>query len=266
MIQEKISQAEIAIQLILEDAQRPVVMCSFGKDSMLVLGLVQRFCPKVEVINLRQTNLGQSHKYRFQNKVIEDLKLNIYHDFAPNAVTLSESETAFDLVNHYQAGGQSLMMPCGVKDDGKGVCAKDRILGRPFGVSGWPWDYAFHGHKNDDRDSLYSHVKGLSCDVQQKHQACSFVFPIRHFTDQEVFQALEHIGMDIDLDRYEKVNGQWKEKADKTMNSDYVDVCASCLNPFKDNFVECPKLGGMKVKNISHQIQKTNTSEQDYTG
>jgi 3'-phosphoadenosine 5'-phosphosulfate sulfotransferase (PAPS reductase)/FAD synthetase len=81
------------------------------------------------------------------------------------------------------------------------------------------------------------------------------VFPIRLFTDEDVWRYTEENHLPIHHGRYENVGGTWRERDDKTDNPDYVCACTACMVQGGAAEVPCPKLNGQLVSNVSDQLR-----------
>jgi 3'-phosphoadenosine 5'-phosphosulfate sulfotransferase (PAPS reductase)/FAD synthetase len=79
-------------------------------------------------------------------------------------------------------------------------------------------------------------------------------YPMRHWTDADVWNYLEAEGVPNDETRYEKVNGVWDHKKDKSANADYYPMCLNCVNRHLEETVYCPKYS-CQTNNISSQVE-----------
>jgi hypothetical protein len=75
---------------------------------------------------------------------------------------------------------------------------------------------------------------------------------MRDWTDEQVYAWLEDNGVMPDLDRYEKVDGVWGHKKDKSKNADYIPTCLNCIDRHnKESSAYCPKLK-CNISNMSN--------------
>lgn len=252
--QDKVNYAHAIIEQTLKRAQNPAIMCSFGKDSMVVLDLVIRHIRDIPVIFHRES--FQPHRYRFANSVIDSFNLTVY-DYPPLNTEIQEHNGEVEIVNYYSIGKQTCLVPTGIRAPQAGeqfVCGLKDIYLKPTGSFKYPWDFVFHGHKSTDVDPIYGKVP-LSSDFAVNLESASASFPIRMFTDDDLWRYTEENNVPIHHTRYVKENGKWKEREDKSMNPDYFSACTACMNKSSPNFVPCPKMGGALVSNVSEQLR-----------
>lgn len=263
---EKTDHALRVIDIALGAFKNPVVMCSFGKDSMVLLSLVRQVRPSLPVIFHREAM--QPHKYAFANRVISEWALKVY-DYPPCRTEIQEGGGELEIVNHYQIGHQTCALPTGIRDPGDSVpfscCALDEIYGKPFGNFSYPWDLVFHGHKSSDVDPVLGKVP-LASDFARNTESASACFPLRDFTDADVWDYTEKNYVPIHHERYEKVNGAWRERDDKTHNPDYISACTACMWSSGPKAVPCPKLNGLLVSNVSAQLRHAPKLNLSYLG
>jgi 3'-phosphoadenosine 5'-phosphosulfate sulfotransferase (PAPS reductase)/FAD synthetase len=240
------------IDAVLSESVNPAVMCSFGKDSIAVLHLVRQH-KKTKVVFHREPL--QHHKYAYANRMMQEWDLHMV-DFPPSGTAMNESEKETEVVNYYSIGRQTAYLPTGMRqtDAGKDtLCALNEIYGKPTGTFSYPFDYVFHGHKSVDSDPILGDVP-LQADIAKNIGSASAAYPIRHFTNEDVWRYIEENNIPIHHERYEKIDGQWVERDDKTDNPDYISCCYSCMSKRTGNNVYCPKVG-FYVSNVSSQLR-----------
>jgi hypothetical protein len=116
------------------------------------------------------------------------------------------------------------------------------------GIVEWPWMTAFIGHKDCDVDP-YEGAVPLAHDAADA-AGVNVVFPLRRWTDDDVWQYIEENHVDYDKRRY----AARLEVPDKWLNPDYLHACTKCIDPREDaEEVMCPKLGRM-VPNVSRKV------------
>lgn len=254
---EKVSHANAVIRKTLDGWRNPAIMCSFGKDSMVVLDMVLRH-KHLPVIFHREP--FQHHKYEFANKVIRDFDLTV-HDYLPSCAEVQQKDGEFEIVKHYAIGNRTCMVPVGIRPpDGRLICGLDSIYLSPKGAIDYPWDVVFHGHKSTDTDPIYGHIP-LGADTVRNLGHASVSFPVRHFTDEDIWEYHERYSLPVHHERYERIEGRFREKEDKTHNPDYINACVACMSGEK--FVHCPKLGH-QVASISNQVKWSTRADLHY--
>lgn len=252
--EDKVAHAHQLIEQSLAEFGNPCIACSFGKDSMVVLDLVRRHAPDLPVVFHREP--FQAHKYRFADAVIHRFGLRVY-DFPPSATAVQDGGGEVEIAGYYQIGARYNMLPTGIRAPQGGedfVCGLKDIYGRPTGTFNWPWDAMFHGHKATDTDPVYGDIT-IHTDIARNLDSASLIFPIRQMTDQDVWRYTEEHNLPIHHGRYEKIDGAWREREDKTDNPDYVCACTACMVKDGPAQVPCPKMGGALVSNVSEQLR-----------
>jgi hypothetical protein len=106
------------------------------------------------------------------------------------------------------------------------------------------------GHKSSDDDPTVGRVP-LQVDRLQLENAGTILYPIREWTDDDVFEYHERHSVPHDETRYDVKNRQVLKK--NSTNSDYFHTCTKCCDPTSASFVRCPKYG-IDVNNVSHRV------------
>lgn len=257
----KLHLAYLTIRSALGNSRNPAVMCSFGKDSVAVLHMVRSF-KNLKVIFHREP--FQHHKYEYANRLMKEWELHVI-DYPPNGTAMAEGGSDVEVVNYYQVGTKTVYLPTGLRHEDKGaatLCALTEIYGKLTGSVNYPFDLVFHGHKASDNDPILGKVPFFA-DVALNSDAPNIAYPIRHFTDADVWRYIEENDIPIHHERYEKRDGEWVEKDDKTHNPDYIGCCYSCMSKNTGNNVHCPKWG-LTVSNVSSQLRWAPKLEASY--
>lgn len=265
---EKELYAIAVIRLVMSTAKNPAFMCSFGKDSMVLLHIIRKHGIKLPIIFHKDPWFPK--KYSFADKLIAEYELEVY-DYPPFAVTMWEGESIMAFTNHYQIGdisrGSILQLPKNIlppEEGKKWLCGLKDILGRPTGSFNYPWDFVFIGHKDSDEDQIAGKVK-LHCDIKNNAGVGpSAAFPLRHFTDKDIWDYTDLHNVPQQEDRYDLKTR--KEVEDKEANSDYANVCIECIDSRKKGqFVKCPKMNGLVISNASDMVPYSKPNH-DYYG
>jgi hypothetical protein len=243
----------------LAASNSPIVLWSGGKDSTAMLHLVtHKVGAKLPVIQWREPRFR--HRYAFSDMLAQAWDLEMY-DYAPLGYALTDGydiETTvprFDFVKLYQFGQKSLALCLGTEEpqpeelaSGRYLCGLD-ALKRPTGTFNFVWDAAFHGQKSADVDLIKGQVP-LAQDALVQAGVPTQYYPMRHWGDADVWNYLEAEGVPNDETRYEKADGVWRHRKDKSANSDYYPVCWNCVNRHLGDTVWCPK-NQCETNNIS---------------
>ncbi len=260
-LNEKIAAARAVIEKLLAEAERPAVMCSFGKDSMVMLHLMLQMGVKLPVVFYQDPWFAQ--KYQFAKDVAEAWGLVVW-DYQPSAVTMWEGKGIMAFTNHYQIGPRlpdgripDMAVPKNIEEPVEGrfyLCGLVDLFARPLGTFEFPWDMVLIGHKSADEDQIAGKVP-LQCDrVRSEAGGPVAGFPLKDWTDEDVWAYTERFEVPVQLDRYVRgTDGMWGEHEDKWANSDYWHACIACIDRRNGPVVECPKLK-RPVPNVSDRI------------
>lgn len=254
---------EEAINLIEEQTigRNPVVMSSFGKDSMVLLDLISRAGLKFPIVFFKEPFFPK--KYEFANKVILDNEYVVY-DYPPITTSFSRRGDIFEIVNQYQMKNNTIYLPTGIKPtvEGKFLCGLEDIYHKPVGTFKFPWDTLLIGHKSSDVDPILGHLP-LKEDTFEK-DGINFVYPLRHFTDKDIWKYTIENNLPINDRRYNRDNN-WKEFEDVTYNPDYFETCIECMKSENPRLVQCPKKK-TSVPNIAVRVKTVTVDLSHYVG
>jgi hypothetical protein len=235
---------------------RAVVLWSGGKDSTALLHLI-RYGAEIDipVIQYRQPKFRE--RYAYSDYLIKEWGLEVY-EYPPMKVALADGpdvntgEVRFDMLHYFQWGSNCVVLSLGTETPKYGekfLCGVTDFLQRPTGTFNWPWGAVYIGTKYEDTDLIKGHVP-LAQDIRIVDGAPVSLYPMRDWTDDEIFWYLEDNGITPDPTRYVKTNEKWQNNPDKSLNADFYPTCFNCVNRHLGNHVHCPKLNAT-ITNIS---------------
>lgn len=235
---------------------RAVVLWSGGKDSTALLHLI-RYGAEIDipVIQYRQPKFRE--RYAYSDCLIKEWNLEVY-EYPPMKVSIADGpdvnsgEVRFDMLHYFQWGKNCVVLSLGTetpKEGEKFLCGLTDFLQRPTGTFNWPWGAVYIGTKYCDTDLIKGHVP-LSQDIRIVDGSPVSLYPMRDWTDEEIFWYLEDNKIQPDPTRYIKVDGRWQNNPDKSLNADFYPVCFNCVNRHLGRHVHCPKLNAT-ITNIS---------------
>jgi hypothetical protein len=251
MLDEKIADALDIIESACSSFERPVVMSSFGKDSMVMLDLIKRSGRKLPLIFHRET-AALPRKFSFANEVIEREGYTVY-DYMPSRTAVVKAGDDVDIVSFYQIGPHQqdpphMWMPAGIEkmEEGKPhLCALHDFYQRPTGTCQYWWDVTLVGHKDSDENKWLGKVP-LNHDIAEIEGGTYLAFPIRAFTDADVWEYIERFHVPFNEKRY--------RDHDLEFDNDHYPACTRCLDRDEPATVHCPKLNRM-VPNFSASVR-----------
>lgn len=235
---------------------RAVVLWSGGKDSTALLHLI-RYGAEIDipVIQYRQPKFRE--RYAYSDRLIKEWDLEVY-EYPPMKVSLADGpdvntgEVRFDMLHYFQWGRDCVILSLGTENPKEGerfLCGVTDFLQRPTGTFNWPWGAVYIGTKFEDTDLIKGHVP-LAQDIRIVDGSPVSLYPMRDWTDEEIFWYLEDNGIEPDPTRYIKQNDTWKNNPDKSLNADFYPACFNCVNRHMGRHVHCPKLNAT-ITNIS---------------
>jgi len=240
----------------------PVVMMSFGKDSM-ALGFMIFKMLKLKIPVLYFRDPFDPCKNEWPDKVIQDWGLEVY-DYPPLQCRVKIKGEFIELCPSYQIGEtpeQYMDIPKAILEPaykGEAWHCGRRILDRPKGTFEYPWDVTLHGHKSADVDRFYGPVK-LKSEIIEIPRAGALCFPIKDWSNCDVWDFIETFNVPYQKNRY--VNRI--EIADKTNNNDYLTACTNCIDPRKSGKVFCP-LVGHDINSVADRVLQGPAALPDY--
>lgn len=261
-----ITQAKQIIREAIAAGSRPAVLSSFGKDSLALCHLVKDVVTRdplsthgfpLPVIYWRDPFFP--HKHTFADEIIRSWGMEV-HNYQPVAAGIKCNSERLELVARYSLGVGYVDVPkntlppedyprrdylCGLRD---------WILRPKSGVNSFPWDVLLHGHKSSDMDPFEGHVP-LRSDREQVHDSLGLFFPLRHWSDTDIWEYLEANKIPFQKQRY---GDRRSEVADKWHNNDYTHACTRCIDPrVTEDKVFCPKLKSF-VPNVGAKVLQLN--------
>lgn len=237
-----------------------VVLFSGGKDSTALLHLLRyKAGIDIPVIQWREPKFNE--RYAYSDNLVKKWGLEMY-DYPPCKVELASGpdtetgEIRFDLLKYHQWSPTSSLVLClGTERPKPGeryLCAVTDYLNRPTGTFNWKWPACYVGTKNTDTDLMKGQVC-LKSHIRMVPNSPVHLYPMRDWTDENIFQYLVDNGVEPDPTRYIMVDGKWVNNPDKSLNSDFYPVCINCVDRHQGPQVDCPKLK-CKISNISESV------------
>lgn len=241
-----IEKENAALKLVgeqLRTAINPVILCSFGKDSIVLLHLCLR-TRKVPVIFLRFAKFHEKHAHAFA--VMRDWDLEVY-DLWPAITTYYQSGSFFEVLSSFPTGPRDFIhLFSGIRarrdDEPRYLCAVDDLMQRPK-ITGmdYPWDVTFLGHKGTDDPEL-----GERGPIVQPVTALGntrLVVPFTDWTDDDIWDYIRYYDLPYDRARY--------DGRDEATSPDKYPTCYRCLDgELRGEMVPCPKSGKM-MQNVA---------------
>lgn len=231
---DKESSALALIGEQMRRSQNPIVLCSFGKDSIVLLHLCLRF-KKVPVLFFRFAKFHEKHAHALS--VMQAWDLEVY-DMWPEMVTEYQHGDFFEVLHGYRVSVNAVIhLFSGIRkrrdEESQYLCAVDDLLARPRSFSHtFPWDVIFHGHKGTDDPEIGT--TGAIVEPISVLGPSRVVTPFVDWTDHDIWAYIRKYDLPYDRRRY--------DEQDETTSPDKYPTCYRCLDTHLiGQMVECPK-------------------------
>lgn len=254
-----IEEARKLISEQIQSHKNPIVMSSFGKDSMVLLDLIKRCGYKLPILFHKEP--FEPKKYMFSNRIILEEDYTVY-DYPPMRTGIVKNGEAMEIANFYQLGNSYSYLPTGIRENEKGLCGLLDLYSKPLSLFNYPWDLVFLGHKSTDIDPIFGPVPVNQNVIHS--DICDFILPLAAFTDTDIWSYIEAFDVPYNDKRYDKNNG-YKEFQDITYNPDYFHACINCIDRDKPDVVYCPKVN-KSIPNISKYLDYPEITLPSYVG
>lgn len=229
---EKYNHTKLVIEITLANSKKPVALCSFGKDSIVMLDLIRKVKPDINVIFFREPYFQQ--KFVYAQKIMADWNLTVY-DYPPSYFNYILLDDYFEIFNYYYVNFYEYLILytgcCKYDSEKPFLCALD-LLNRPTVPSyTFNWDCVFFGQKEIDPVHITDKKVVLK-------EICSMgnglaVLPLKDWTDDNIWDYIKVNNLPYDKDRYENKND--------IINPDKYPTCYECLDYKNGKIVDCPK-------------------------
>jgi hypothetical protein len=208
-----INKTRAQISGALKGAKNPAVLCSFGKDSLLLLYLCREVNPNVNVIWYSAD--ASKEQRAFASKVIKLWGLTVY-SYSPASRYFLPKGGGLVLTDEYSFGGEWMPMLTDISEGQR--CAAGLSKERtPYFA--YPFDVTLSGWKKTDEQFV---IGGIDVPADGfRLGPTAFYSPFRDWTDAEVLEAIKQLRIP-----YEAVD-------------DTLSLCTACLQSTEP--VYCPE-------------------------
>ena len=222
------------IRAQLAIAERPIVLCSFGKDSIVLLHLCLRI-RKVPVLFFKFAKFHEKSAHALSVMQAWDLEA---FDMWPTTVDDYQHEQFFEILHGYRTGPDHyIYLASGIRkrrdDDTRYLCAVSDLIGRPRSFDHtYPWDVTFLGQKGTD-DIEFCQSAPIVNPVTPMGLTRGVV-PFVDWTDEDIWRYIHRYDVPYDRSRYDQRN--------EATSPDKFPTCYHCLDSsLAGRLVLCPK-------------------------
>jgi len=247
---DKVTLTQDFIKECLSVSKNPVCLCSFGKDSLVMLHMILQI-KKIPVVYWKEPYYQS--KFRHVQEVAELWDLEIY-DYPPTYTNYLCLDNYFDVYNYYFINPNTYMnLFTGTrnytKDDKQYLCAVEDLLKRPkVPAYDFRWDCIFHGHKQSDPLYISDYIELPKLKIFGNGLLS---LPIKDWSDKEIWDYIVKYKLPYNKDRY--------DNKDESRNNDLFPTCHDCLIPSNCDGVFCKKYN----KHIPFQGKTREQNERD---
>jgi hypothetical protein len=221
--------------------RHPGLLLSWGKDSLLLAHRLVRLGLAPSWTFFHCHDPSQPDKLRHVQGILQEWHLTV-HQLMPAERGMYEDGHHVNLVARYILGPNTILdIPRDVDYDqagerGRFLCGRDQWMhGQPCAVHRIPCDALVIGHKSADTDPVLGRIPLLENEVMSPDGIVTY-FPLRDWTDAEVWDMTRRWGVPYDTERYD-------HPEDKSRNPDWIHACVECLRQDAGPAVSCPRFG-----------------------
>jgi hypothetical protein len=240
---------------------QPVVMSSFGKDSMVMLYIIFRIMEKKLPVIYHGVP-WEPYKNEFAQSIIKLWNLEVY-DYPPIASGIKVKPERLEIVHRYATGPtpvQAIQISVNILPPKKNWQCGLKMVSRPKGTILYQWNLTLIGHKSCDVDQFDGPLP-LKSDLVEMEGMPALGFPIKDWSDEELWEFIEKRRVPV---QYGSRYVSRKEVDFKDFNNDYIEACTACIDPRGPKKVICP-LVNREIDNVSSGITQFN-GKPEYIG
>ena len=219
---EKLEKVRSLISEWLNIATSPVLLCSFGKDSMLLLSLI-REVKDIPLIWYRSDLIVSQRE--FAERIIIEWDLTVF-GYAPAVRYFLPNGNGLSLINDYSMSNDRFPVVVDVEHSDR-CCLTISQQRTPF--FSYDFDVTFTGYKNTDTHLIFEGLEVLPEDGFQ-FGGTKFYAPLRDLTDEDVWTLIRELKVPFDEKRY---------AGNDSFNPDLLLACTRCLQSTSGVF--CPE-------------------------
>jgi hypothetical protein len=263
-LDQKEKEAISRIEEALQYCKRPILFCSFGKDSISLLHMTQKVCPTIKVAYLLVTIPFHKHLYSFKTAADMNVDLILY---PPSKADYFQLGNIFKLSNLFYMNGNDWIgfrTGCYKYKTGQDYSCAIELLNMPtVGSYKFQWDCIIHGHKKSDFE-MDPFGGGPKASVELFLQGPGYTsYPLYNWTDEDIWEYVNKYKLPVQSERYNNnPGGDPTRTARDKYSNDAIPTCYECLDLHNEGkMVLCPRRATMipyqgKTKEQNDKIKR----------
>lgn len=237
----RISQSLATMERALARARKPVILSSFGKDSLCLLALSKELRIEVTVAYFELGAVRRSHQFAQRFITEQQLPVTLLR---PHNTLIATGVGGADLAYRFDlANGDSFTIVGATFDDrphSNLFCGLDANLIRTGRHDPYDWDLIITGRRRADIDPTLGSLE-IASDNERLECGTELLMPIVELSDEDVAYFLRMRGCYApDWDRYEPAGNIIRSRTNSTANPDHAQICIRCLASVKGVAPSCP--------------------------
>lgn len=232
-----------------ERFDQPVVMSSFGKDSMVMLFIIFKVMEK-RIPVIYHGVPWEPWKDDWAHNIIKQWHLEVY-DYPPIQSGIKVKPDRLEIAHRYQIGADRFIdIPVNILPPEKNFQCGLKMVSRPKGAFLYQWNLTLIGHRSCDVDQFDGHLP-LKNDLVEIGSTM-LAFPLKDWSDEELWEFIEKRRVPVQYGT--RYIGR-SEIDFKDFNNDYIEACTACIDPRNPEKVFCP-LVKREIPNVSADVLK----------
>lgn len=268
------------IREMAEASRAPAILCSWSKDSMVLRDLIRIAGLHWPVI----TFMTEWHprKWAFARQMSEAWDVPIITWHPQRTWVFQQGGAELVLGSTYQMGEDPDVPGIDIHVDvleppedattlPPGYECGMKYLDRTRGSVVWRWDALAIGHRDVDRDKFLGAMPLAHHHVPMPEGHPALWFPLKHWTDREIWDYTNHEPLPVDWRRYSREDN-WQDPAWvpasvlNEHNNDCIHACVRCMKLAPDGTappVQCPALQ-QTIDSLATAVPRVDTLAKPY--
>lgn len=225
----------------VEECCRPVILSSFGKDSLCLLGLIECLGAKVEIAYFELGAIASPH--RFARRFIAEHNLHVTL-LNPHRTLLIAGLGGADLAYNFDLESGDFFQIVGATFDDNLCpelsCGLEKQLIKEGRHGRYNWDLVITGRRRVEFDKTLGSL-ALSNSAETLQYGTKLLMPLIDWADEDVaYFLMSGRRFAPDWDRYELASGTFQNRPNMAANPDHMPICIRCLAGETTEPLGCP--------------------------